>query len=100
VTGAAQGVDASRVVYAFSRDNALPGSRFWRQINPITQTPVYAVWFVMVKNIDFGTRTRKTIIIFLGFGWCMWSFGLLPGCVELVSRVCFANFLVLISTSF
>ncbi|KAF8518873.1 amino acid transporter [Gautieria morchelliformis] len=48
VTGAAQGVDASRVVYAFARDNALPGSRFWRQINPHTQTPVNAVWIVMV----------------------------------------------------
>ncbi|KIJ33202.1 hypothetical protein M422DRAFT_183525, partial [Sphaerobolus stellatus SS14] len=48
VTGAAQGVDASRVVYAFARDHALPGSRFWRKINDYTQTPVNAVWLVMV----------------------------------------------------
>ncbi|KAF8582005.1 amino acid transporter [Ramaria rubella] len=48
VTGAAQGVDASRVVYAFARDHALPGSRFWRQMNVHTQTPVNAVWLVMV----------------------------------------------------
>jgi len=54
VTGAAQGVDASRVVYAFSRDNALPGSRFWRQINHTTQTPVYAVWFVMGASAICG----------------------------------------------
>jgi len=47
-TGAAQGVDASRVVFAFARDNALPGSRWWKQINPYTQTPVNAVWLVMV----------------------------------------------------
>jgi len=46
-TGAAQGVDASRVVFAFARDNALPGSRWWKQINPYTQTPVNAVWLVM-----------------------------------------------------
>lgn len=46
-TGAAQGVDASRVVFAFARDNALPGSRWWKQINPHTQTPVNAVWLVM-----------------------------------------------------
>ncbi|TFY77579.1 hypothetical protein EWM64_g6432, partial [Hericium alpestre] len=39
VTGAAQGVDASRVVFAFARDNALPGSRWWKQINRYTQTP-------------------------------------------------------------
>jgi len=46
-TGAAQGVDASRVVFAFARDNALPGSRWWKQVNPYTQTPVNAVWLVM-----------------------------------------------------
>ena len=47
VTGAAQGVDASRVVFAFARDNALPGSRWWKQVNHSTQTPVNAVWLVM-----------------------------------------------------
>ena len=36
------------MVFAFSRDNALPGSRFWKRMNPYTQTPVNAVWFVMV----------------------------------------------------
>jgi amino acid transporter len=48
VTGAAQVVDASRVVFAFARDNALPGSRYWKKINRHTQTPVNAVWFVVV----------------------------------------------------
>lgn len=48
VTGAAQGVDASRVVFAFARDNALPGSRWWKRMNRRTQTPVNAVWLVMV----------------------------------------------------
>ncbi|KAH9077072.1 amino acid/polyamine transporter I [Lactarius deliciosus] len=47
VTGAAQGVDASRVVFAFARDNALPGSRWWKRVNHHTQTPVNAVWLVM-----------------------------------------------------
>ncbi|KII85982.1 hypothetical protein PLICRDRAFT_115199 [Plicaturopsis crispa FD-325 SS-3] len=46
VCGSAQGVDASRVVFAFARDNALPGSRHWKQINARTQTPVNAVWLV------------------------------------------------------
>lgn len=49
VTGAAQGVDASRVVFAFARDNALPGSRWWKRINPRTQTPVNAVWLVIMS---------------------------------------------------
>ncbi|KAI0629994.1 amino acid transporter [Trametes polyzona] len=43
----AQGVDASRVVFAFARDNALPGSRWWKEINRRTQTPVNAVWLVI-----------------------------------------------------
>ncbi|MFE9423934.1 amino acid permease [Kitasatospora sp. NPDC006697] len=34
----------SRMVYAFSRDGALPGARFWHRIDPRTQTPVNAIW--------------------------------------------------------
>ncbi|KZT30122.1 amino acid transporter [Neolentinus lepideus HHB14362 ss-1] len=47
MAGASQTVDASRVVYAFARDNALPGSRYWRRVNTYTQTPVNAAWFVV-----------------------------------------------------
>ncbi|KAJ8096330.1 hypothetical protein PM082_011488 [Marasmius tenuissimus] len=50
VTGAAQGIDASRTVFAFSRDHALPGSRWWRSINRTTLTPVNAAWLVMVLS--------------------------------------------------
>ncbi|TFK51258.1 amino acid transporter [Heliocybe sulcata] len=48
MAGASQTVDASRVVYAFARDNALPGSRYWKKVNKYTQTPVNAAWFVVV----------------------------------------------------
>jgi amino acid transporter len=48
------GVDASRVVFAFARDGALPGSRWWKQINHNTQTPVNAVWFVMAGSAICG----------------------------------------------
>jgi amino acid permease (GABA permease) len=34
----------SRMVYAFSRDGALPGSAFWHRINPRTRTPTNAIW--------------------------------------------------------
>ncbi|KAJ3006844.1 hypothetical protein HKX48_009451 [Thoreauomyces humboldtii] len=34
----------SRMIYAFTRDGALPFSKFWHQINPNTHTPVHAVW--------------------------------------------------------
>ncbi|MFJ9720759.1 amino acid permease [Streptomyces sp. NPDC101213] len=34
----------SRMIYAFSRDGALPFSRLWRTVSPRTRTPVAAVW--------------------------------------------------------
>ena len=34
----------SRMIYAFSRDGGLPGSRIWARINPRTRTPTNSVW--------------------------------------------------------
>lgn len=34
----------SRMIYAFSRDGALPGSALWHRISPKTKTPTNAVW--------------------------------------------------------
>jgi amino acid transporter len=34
----------SRMIYAFSRDGALPGSAFWHRVNPRTRTPTNAIW--------------------------------------------------------
>ena len=34
----------SRMIYAFSRDGALPGSRIWHSISEHTRTPTNAVW--------------------------------------------------------
>jgi amino acid transporter len=42
--GNAEVAAASRMVFAFSRDNALPGSALWRKVSAKTQTPVPAVW--------------------------------------------------------
>jgi amino acid permease (GABA permease) len=38
----------SRMIYAFARDGALPGSRFWHRINKRTRTPTNSVWFAVV----------------------------------------------------
>ncbi|KAG0704285.1 amino acid transporter [Suillus ampliporus] len=58
--GCSQAVDASRVIFAFSRDNALPGSRWWKRINHTTQTPVNAVWFAMILSAICGTLVFST----------------------------------------
>jgi amino acid permease (GABA permease) len=34
----------SRMIYAFSRDGALPGSAIWHRVNKRTKTPTNAVW--------------------------------------------------------
>lgn len=42
---------SSRMSFAFSRDNALPGSRWWSKVNPRTGTPTNSIWLVTVLSI-------------------------------------------------
>jgi amino acid transporter len=44
----------SRMIYAFSRDGALPASRFWHRINPRTRTPTNSIWFAAVGAFLLG----------------------------------------------
>jgi amino acid permease (GABA permease) len=44
----------SRMIYAFSRDGAVPGSNFWHQINPRTRTPTNSIWFAAVGAFILG----------------------------------------------
>ena len=41
-------VAASRVTYAYARDDCFPLSRIWKKVHPWTKTPVNAVWFNVV----------------------------------------------------
>ncbi|OLR89645.1 amino acid permease [Actinokineospora bangkokensis] len=38
----------SRMIYAFARDGAIPGSRWWHSINKRTRTPTNSVWLAAV----------------------------------------------------
>ncbi len=38
----------SRMIYAFSRDGAVPGHRTWHKINARTRTPTNAIWLAAV----------------------------------------------------
>ena len=51
-------IAGSRVIYAYSRDDALPGSRWWKQVNKHTLTPVNALWFDLGVNALLGKRFR------------------------------------------
>jgi amino acid permease (GABA permease) len=44
----------SRMIYAFSRDGALPGSSLWHQVNKRTRTPTNAIWLAVVGALILG----------------------------------------------
>jgi amino acid transporter len=44
----------SRMIYAFSRDGALPGSAFWHHINAKTRTPTNAIWLAAGGALILG----------------------------------------------
>lgn len=41
----------SRMSYAFARDDALPGSRIWKRVNPRTGTPTNSIWLCVSLSI-------------------------------------------------
>jgi amino acid permease (GABA permease) len=44
----------SRMIYAFSRDGALPGSRIWHVVNHRTRTPTNAIWLAAAGALILG----------------------------------------------
>src|SRR5205085_2845556 len=44
----------SRMIYAFSRDGALPASAFWHRINKRTRTPTNSIWLAAVGAFILG----------------------------------------------
>ena len=44
----------SRMIYAFSRDGALPGSSIWHRVNKRTRTPTNAIWLAAGGAIILG----------------------------------------------
>ena len=47
----------SRMIYAFSRDGALPGSKYWHKINKKTRTPTNAVWLGVALSAVVGASS-------------------------------------------
>ena len=44
----------SRMIYAFSRDGALPASAFWHRVNKRTRTPTNAIWLAAAGALILG----------------------------------------------
>lgn len=55
----------SRMSYAFSRDNAIPGSRLWAKVNPRTGTPTNSIWLCVVLSIVLAAPALFNITAYL-----------------------------------
>jgi amino acid permease (GABA permease) len=44
----------SRMIYAFSRDGAVPGSAFWHKVNRRTRTPTNSIWLAAIGALILG----------------------------------------------
>jgi amino acid permease (GABA permease) len=44
----------SRMIYAFSRDGAVPGSKFWHKVNKRSRTPTNSIWLAVVGAFILG----------------------------------------------
>jgi amino acid permease (GABA permease) len=74
----------SRMIYAFSRDGALPGSAFWHRVNKRTRTPTNAIWlaagfaFVLglpyLKNFTAYAAVTSIAVIGLYIAYVMPTF--------------------------
>jgi len=54
----------SRMIYAFSRDGALPGSKYWHRINRRTRTPTNSIWL----GVALSALTGATSLYVAGHG--------------------------------
>lgn len=47
-------ITATRVVFAYSRDGAILGSKWWSKVDKRTRTPVIATWGIVIIDILLG----------------------------------------------
>ena len=54
----------SRMSFAFSRDNALPGSRLWAKVNPRTGTPTNSIWLCVVCSVVLTLPALRSLVAY------------------------------------
>ncbi|CAO3589861.1 unnamed protein product [Absidia cylindrospora] len=57
-SGSALTLGSSRMVFAFARDGATPFSDHLSRINPVTKTPIYAVWANIIFAMVIGLLVK------------------------------------------
>jgi amino acid transporter len=66
----------SRMIYAFSRDGAIPGHRLWHKINPKTRTPTNSIWLgcglsLVVGALSLYQANDYSVAFFAMTGMCV-----------------------------
>ncbi|KAH8879999.1 amino acid permease [Thozetella sp. PMI_491] len=82
----------SRTIWAFSRDQMLPGSRLWYRVWKRTSTPVVAVWFYVFLCVAINLIALGSYITVLAiFNVCAialdWSY-----CIPIICKLAFNRF--------
>lgn len=82
----------SRTIWAFSRDEMLPGSRIWYKIWKKTDTPVLAVWLytlicILINLIGLGSYITISAIFNLCAIALDWSY-----CIPILCKLLFNKF--------
>ncbi|KAI4144852.1 MAG: hypothetical protein L6R39_004015 [Caloplaca ligustica] len=82
----------ARTVFAFSRDRLLPFSNVWVKINPLTQTPIYAVWIsvfwaIAINLIGLGSYAAIAGVFNVTAIALDWSY-----CIPIFCKMVFGQF--------
>lgn len=77
----------SRTIWAYARDEMLPGSRIWYKVSPLTDTPLYSVWLfclccVLINLIGLGSYTAIAAIFNLTAIALDWSY-----CIPIICKL-------------
>ncbi len=74
--GLASVTSASRMMFAFSRDRAIPGHQLWRKVSPRERVPVNSVWAICVLAWALMLPTLKNPVIGYAVGTSIAVIGL------------------------
>lgn len=81
-----------RTVFAFSRDRLIPFHNVWTIVNPLTGTPLYAVWIsvaccILINLIGLGSYAAIAGVFNICAIALDWSY-----CIPIVCKLMFGKF--------
>ena len=74
--GLASVTSASRMMFAFSRDRAIPGHQLWRKVSARERVPVNSVWAICVLSWALMLPTLKNPVVGYAVGTSIAVIGL------------------------